>query len=206
MIRNCFWFSMHRPIVFCGPSGSGKSTLVTKMMQDFPDKFGFSVSHTTRNPRPGEIDGNHYHFTTKDKMQKAIAEGKFIETAVFSGNIYGTSRDSVDAVTNQGKVCVLDIDVQGVKQIKQTSFNPWFIFVEPPSLEELESRLRARNTESEDSLKQRLDTARQELIYGKTSNIFDLVITNDNLEHAYSILKKFLLENVLKASVSNGIG
>lgn len=97
----------HRPIVFCGPSGSGKSTLVNRMMQDFPEKFGFSVSHTTRKPRPGEEDGKHYHFTTKEKMQKAIGDGQFIETATFSGNMYGTSRKSVDAVTNEGKVIIV---------------------------------------------------------------------------------------------------
>lgn len=187
----------HRPLVFCGPSGSGKSTLVGKMMQVFPEKFGFSVSHTTRNPRTGEADGKHYHFTTKDEMEKAIKEGKFIESATFSGNLYGTSKKSVDTVTQEGKVCVLDIDVQGVKQIMKTTFKPWFIFVEPPSLEELESRLRARNTESEDSLKQRLKVAEEELIFGKTPGNFHLIITNDNLDHAFEQLKIFLMKYVL---------
>lgn len=187
----------NRPLVFCGPSGSGKSTLVSKMMKEFPDKFGFSVSHTTRKPRPGEVHTEHYHFITKEEMEKQISEGKFIETACFSGNLYGTSWEAVQAVANAGKVCVLDIDVQGVKQIKKTALNPWFIFVEPPSLEELESRLRGRNTESEESLQQRLSVAQEELAYGKTPGMFDLVITNDNLDHAYSTLKDFLTKNVL---------
>lgn len=93
-----------RPIVFCGPSGSGKSTLVTKLMKDFPNTFGFSVSHTTRKPREGELEGKHYHFTTKPEMQAAIDSGKFIESAVFTGNMYGTSKAAVEAVTNSGKV------------------------------------------------------------------------------------------------------
>lgn len=79
-----------RPLTICGPSGSGKSTLLKRLLEEYPDTFGFSVSHTTRNPRPGEEDGKHYHFTTKEDMQREIDEGKFIESAVFSNNIYGT--------------------------------------------------------------------------------------------------------------------
>lgn len=79
-----------RPLVLCGPSGSGKSTLLKKLFEEFPDTFGYSVSHTTRSPRPGEEDGKHYHFTTKDKMQKQIEQDEFLETATFSGNMYGT--------------------------------------------------------------------------------------------------------------------
>lgn len=94
----------NRPLVFCGPSGSGKSTLVSKMMKEFPDKFGFSVSHTTRKPRPGEVHTEHYHFITREEMEKQISDGKFIETACFSGNLYGTSWEAVQAVANAGKV------------------------------------------------------------------------------------------------------
>ncbi|XP_030748407.1 guanylate kinase isoform X2 [Sitophilus oryzae] len=166
----------HKLLVFCGPSGSGKSTLVNKMMLEYPDKFGFSVSHTTRNPRPGELN----------------------ETAVFSGNIYGTSKAAVEDVIHRGKVCVLDIDVQGVKQIKKSSYKPWYVFVAPPSLEELENRLRGRNTENEESLQQRLTVANEELVYGNTPGNFDLIIINNDLNHAYNALKGFLVQNVLK--------
>lgn len=79
-----------RPLVLCGPSGSGKSTLIKKLFEEFPDTFGYSISHTTRAPRPGEEDGKHYYFTTKDKMQKQIEQNEFLETATFSGNMYGT--------------------------------------------------------------------------------------------------------------------
>lgn len=158
-----------RPLVFFGPSGSGKSTLLKKILEDFPDKFGFSVSHTTRKPRSGEQNGVHYFFTEWETMKKDIEEGKFIEHAVYSGNHYGTSRAAVEAVQKAGKVCVLDIDVQGVKQIRNTNLNPWYVFVKPPSLEVLERRLRDRNTESEESLAQRLKVAAQEMEYGNNS-------------------------------------
>jgi guanylate kinase len=187
-----------RPLVLCGPSGSGKSTLLKKMMEDFPDRFGFSISHTTRKPRPGEVHGQHYHFTTMDEMRQAVADGKFIESATFCGNMYGTSKAAVDAVAQQGKVCVLDIDVQGVKQIKNTELNPLYVFIKPPSLEELKSRLTGRKTESEESLTHRLKVASEELEYGTVDN-FDFIVINDNLEGAYNQLKTFLENEVLKS-------
>lgn len=93
-----------KPLVFCGPSGSGKSTLLKRLIDDFPDTFGFSVSHTTRKPRPGETHGIHYHFISTEEMKAHINAGKFIETATFSGNMYGTSKAAVEAVQEMGKV------------------------------------------------------------------------------------------------------
>merc|ERR1711879_671348 len=98
-----------RPIVFAGPSGAGKSTLIKKLMTEFPSAFGFSVSHTTRKIRPSEVDGVNYHFVEREAMEKEIAEGKFIESAVYSGNMYGTSIKAVQDVVDSGKVCLLDI-------------------------------------------------------------------------------------------------
>lgn len=185
-----------RPVVFCGPSGSGKSTLVKKLMSEFPDKLGFSISHTTRKPRPGEVNGEHYHFTDKENMSNAIKDGKFIESATFSGNMYGTSKEAVEKVLEADKVCILDIDTQGVKQIKQSELKPWYIFIEPPSLQELEKRLRLRSTEDEESLQKRLKAAAEEINYGKTPGNFDVIILNDNLDVAYDILKSFFTKNV----------
>ncbi|KPJ16680.1 Guanylate kinase [Papilio machaon] len=156
-----------RPLVLCGPSGSGKSTLLKRLLKEFPDKFGFSVSHTTRAPRPGEKDGIHYHFTNKDDMLAAIEKGEFLETATFSGNMYGTSKKAVEHVRRTGRICVLDIEMEGVKQVKKTDLDPLLVFVMPPSIEELERRLRARNTEQEDALKKRLETAKREIEFGK---------------------------------------
>ncbi|XP_030029395.1 guanylate kinase isoform X2 [Manduca sexta] len=185
-----------RPLVLCGPSGSGKSTLLKRLLKEFPDKFGFSVSHTTRGPRPGEKDGVHYHFTNKTDMTAAIERGEFIESATFSGNMYGTSKQAVNDVRRTGKICVLDIDIEGVKQIKHTDLDPLLVFVMPPSVNELERRLRARNTENEDTLKKRLDTARREISFGEEPGNFHITILNDNLDKAYSDLREFISQNI----------
>lgn len=181
-----------RPLVICGPSGSGKSTLLKRLFQEFPDKFGFSVSHTTRTPRHGEEHGNHYYFTNKEEMQKQIDRGEFLETAVFSGNLYGTSKYAVEEVQRTGKICVLDIEIEGVKQIKNSSLNPLYVFIKPPSISELEQRLKKRKTETEESLQQRLNRAKIELEYGEQSGNFDIVIMNDNLDEAYKKLHSFI--------------
>lgn len=156
-----------RPLVLCGPSGSGKGTLLNKLLQEYPDHFGFSVSHTTRKPRPKEIDGKHYHFTTKEIMEADIKAGKFIETATFSGNMYGTSKAAVEEVQKNGKICILEIEIEGAKQVKKTNLNAFFVFIKPPSIEELKKRLEKRNTESKESLDMRLNTAIKEIEYGK---------------------------------------
>lgn len=185
-----------RPLVMCGPSGSGKSTLLQRLLAEHPTKFGFSVSHTTRNPRPGEEDGIHYHFTDKITIQDAIGRGEFIESAVYGGNTYGTSRCSVQKVLDDGKVCVLDIDIQGAEQVKNTDMNPLMIFVKPPSLDELERRLRGRNTETEDSLAIRLKAAQNEMDYGLAPGNFHYIITNEDVESAYNELKEIIFREV----------
>ncbi|KAM3967456.1 guanylate kinase isoform 1-T1 [Aphomia sociella] len=185
-----------RPLVLCGPSGSGKSTLLKRLLKEFPDKFGFSVSHTTRGPRPGEKDGVHYHFTNKDDMVASVERGEFIETATFSGNMYGTSKRAVDDVRRTGKICVLDIEIEGVKQVKRTDLNPLLVFVMPPSIEELERRLRARNTEHDEALKKRLETAIREIEFGQQPGNFHIIILNDNLDKAYSELREFITQNM----------
>lgn len=186
-----------RPVVFCGPSGSGKSTLLKRLFKEFPRTFGFSVSHTTRKPRPGEEDGVHYNFVSHEEMKAAIERGEFIETAVFSGNTYGTSKKAIEKVQQDGKVCVLDIEIEGVKQVKNSHFNAIYIFIQPPSIEELEKRLRLRNTETEESLRKRLNTARQELVYGLQPGNFDVIIQNHNLKQAYHELRDFILAQLL---------
>ncbi|XP_061708714.1 guanylate kinase isoform X1 [Cydia pomonella] len=185
-----------RPLVLCGPSGSGKSTLLKRLLKEFPDKFGFSVSHTTRGPRPGEKNGVHYHFTTKDEMLAAIEKGEFLETATFSGNTYGTSKRAVEDVRRTGKICVLDIEIEGVKQVKRSDLDPLLVFVMPPSIAELERRLRGRNTESDEALKLRLETARKEIEFGQEPGNFHIIIMNDNLDKAYSELREFIAQNV----------
>jgi guanylate kinase len=165
-----------------------------KLTAEFKDSFGFSVSHTTRAPRPGETDGVEYHFVTRDTMEQLVREGGFLEHAVFSGNMYGTSCAAVGKVAESGKICILDIDVQGVKLIKQSDLEaPSYVFIKPPSREALEKRLRARRTESEDSLAKRLAAADAEMEYGETPGNFDIIIVNDDLEKAYQELRTFML-------------
>lgn len=183
---------MVRPIVLSGPSGAGKSTLLKKLLADYPGKFGFSISHTTRQPRAGETDGVQYHFTTIPKFEQLIADKKFIEWAKFGGNFYGTTIQAVENVSKEGQVCILDIDMQGVKSVKNTSLNAAFIFVAPPSMEDLRKRLEGRGSETSESLEKRLAHSHGEMAYSKEPGSYDLVIVNDNLENAYQQLKTFL--------------
>jgi len=196
-------------LVLCGPSGSGKSTLLKKLMGEFDNKFGFSTSHTTRSPRPGEKNGVEYHFVTRDEMQKAIQNGEFIEYAEFSGNMYGTSKRSVSDVLASRRICILDIDVQGVKQLKQIpdfQSKQRLVFINPPSIEALKSRLSGRGTETEESLSKRLAVAQAEMDYGNSPGNFDVVIVNDNVDEAYSKLREFILPDVTKMEEEGGSG
>jgi len=185
-----------RPLVICGPSGSGKSTILKRLFDEFPDTFGFSVSHTTRKPRAGEQDGVHYNFVTRDQMKKAIDNDEFIEYAEFGGNIYGTSKEAVRVIQATGKVCVLDIEPQGVEQIKKTDLNPILVYNNPPSLKELERRLRKRNSETEESLKIRLEAAKKEIEYGLTPGNFHKIIQNDDIDRAYKEFRDFIVEQL----------
>lgn len=183
---------MPRPVVISGPSGTGKSTLLKKLFAEFPDKFGFSISNTTRSPRAGEQDGVDYHFTTVDDFKKLIDEEKFIEWAQFSGNYYGTSIKAVDDVAKQNKICLLDIDMQGVKSVKKCGIDARFLFLSPPSIDSLRERLVGRGTETEDSIAKRIAAASAELEYAKTG-AHDKIIVNDDLDKAYSEFKEFIL-------------
>ncbi|XP_030583427.1 guanylate kinase 1b isoform X1 [Archocentrus centrarchus] len=229
-----------RPVVLSGPSGAGKSTLLKRLMKEHEGVFGFSVSHTTRNPRPGEKDGKglnklpmllgatllpvadilssediemstslscpnesettdeDYHFTTKEAMQDGIDNGEFIENAEFSGNMYGTSKAAIEDVRAKNLICILDVDIQGVKRIKETDLDPIYISIQPPSMEVLEKRLRDRQTETEESLQTRLEAARIDMELSKEPGVFDVVIINDDLEKAYEELKEILDEEIKK--------
>lgn len=173
-----------KPIIFCGPSGAGKGTLINILFEKFQGKLGFSVSHTTRQPRQGEEDGVHYNFTSVDAMKQEIADDKFIEYAEVHGNYYGTSVESVEKVSRSGKICVLDIDVQGVQKVKESNLDAICVFVAPPSMEALEARLRGRGTEKEEDIQKRLNNASGEMEYGQTEGNFDRYLINDDLDRA----------------------
>uniref|UniRef100_A0A8C4GKT1 Guanylate kinase n=1 Tax=Dicentrarchus labrax TaxID=13489 RepID=A0A8C4GKT1_DICLA len=209
-----------RPVVLSGPSGAGKSTLMKRLMKDHEDVFGFSVSRTfvcqlvlglNKLPMllgatllPVALDSLYmlrladYHFTTKEAMQEGIDNGDFIENAEFSGNMYGTSKAAIEDVQAQNLICILDVDIQGVKRIKETDLNPIYISIQPPSMEILEKRLRDRQTETEESLQKRLEAARIDMELSKEPGVFDVVIINDDLERAYEELKDILNEEIQK--------
>ncbi|KAF6259164.1 P-loop containing nucleoside triphosphate hydrolase protein [Scenedesmus sp. NREL 46B-D3] len=186
------------PIVICGPSGVGKGTLIGKLMGQHPDSFGFSVSHTTRGPRPGEQNGAHYYFTDTHAMSAQVAQGMFLEHAQVHGNMYGTSLAAVARVSSEGKHCVLDIDVQGAQQVRASALGDrcLFIFVAPPSEQELERRLRNRGTETEDKVLQRLANATSEIAKAQEPGLFHHTLVNGDLEQAYMQLQQLLNSHV----------
>ncbi|KAI0911021.1 guanylate kinase [Ustulina deusta] len=186
-----------RPLVISGPSGVGKGTLIRRLFESHPDTFTLSVSHTTRAPRPGEAHGVDYFYIEMAEFEDLIAADGFVEHARFGSNRYGTSKATIEEQTAKGKVVVLDIEMEGVKQIRKTSIDARFIFVKPPTFEELEKRLRGRGTEDETSITKRLDQAKKELEYADTPGVHDIIIVNDNLDAAYKELEDYVYKPVV---------
>lgn len=182
-------------IVFAGPSGVGKSTLIQALMDEYPGRFSFSVSHTTREKREGEVNGVDYNFVSTDEFERMIKAEKFVEYAQVHGWYYGTSYESVSNVLSSGGTCVLDLDVQGIETLRKSENLDWdarFVWVAPPSVDALRERLVSRGTETEETLKARIDTATRELAYAATNNVFDLIVVNDRFDDAYEELKDFI--------------
>ncbi|WFD30510.1 guanylate kinase [Malassezia sp. CBS 17886] len=186
--------TIQRPLVLCGPSGVGKSTVLARLFSEFPNEYGFSVSHTTRQMRPGEVDGVSYHFVTRPVFAGLVDEGAFLEHAEFGGNLYGTTAKAVQTVSEKdGGRCraILDIDSQGVKLIKahHAYLDPVFLFLSPPAYGVLQQRLEGRSTDSPEAIARRLQMALCELQYAREPGSFDYVIVNEDLDHAYTLLR-----------------
>jgi guanylate kinase len=164
------------------------------LQEQFPSYFGFSVSHTTRNPREGEVDGVQYNFVTPEDMTKEIEQGKFMEYACVHTNYYGTSFAAIEKIQAEGRICILDIDIQGVESVKRSGLPSTYVFISPPSIEELEKRLRGRNSESNDKINIRLDNARGEMEYGMVEGNFNAVVVNDNLDNSFNDILTLLSE------------
>ncbi len=177
-------------LVVSAPSGCGKTTMLEKVMTDLPGLV-FSVSHTTREPRPGEEDGRDYHFVSHEQFKEIRDQqpSGFLEWAEVHGNCYGTSRQDVEARLAEGMDVVLDIDIQGAEQICQNA-SPVTIFIAPPSLSELERRLRGRGTESEESLAVRLANAEKEM---QAADAYTYLIVNDQLDDAIQALRAVII-------------
>ena len=181
--------------IFSAPSGSGKTTILKPILERMKDKFSFSISATTRPAREGEKDGVDYYFITPEKMREHIEKGDFIEwEEVYQGKYYGTFKSELDRIWNQGKFVIFDIDVKGGVNIKKIlQQQACSIFIMPPSIEELEKRLRNRNTESEETLKERLSRAKMEI---SLSENFDYVVCNDDLNTAIAMIEEIIAQQM----------
>jgi len=176
-----------RMVVISGPSGSGKSTICKRLMQDI--RVVFSVSATTRAKRPGEVDGREYHFLTKEEFKRRVERGEFLEHAEVYGNMYGTLRAPMQKVLAEGKIYLLEIDVQGANQLRALGEPGTYIFIAPPDSEELRRRLAQRGTETPEMLERRLHKAEDEL---RERAKYDHVVTNDELERAVGEIRKLI--------------
>ena len=179
-------------IILSGPSGVGKGTIRKYFEKDERLNLAYSTSMTTRKPRAGEVDGKDYFFSTREDFEKAIQEGGLLEWAEFVGNYYGTPLKEVNRLRDEGKNVLLEIEVQGAIQVQEKCPDAVSIFIIPPSMEELERRIRGRRTESEDIVKERLDKARKEI---QTKDEYKYVVENDDVHLAKDKIAKIIKEH-----------
>lgn len=188
--------------IVSAPSGAGKSSLISALLSRFngDDSLRLSISHTTRAPRPGEVDHVAYHFVSEDEFKALIARGAFYEYADVFGHYYGTSREIVEQWVSEGRDVLFDIDWQGARQIRRISPEARSIFIIPPSLEELRRRLNSRGQDSEEVINGRMDKALREISHYSE---YDHVIINDDFDTALNELRSIILaardETALKA-------
>lgn len=171
-------------LVVSGPSGSGKTTICKRLLED--PRVHFSVSATTRSPRPGEVDGRDYHFLTRERFRELMARGAFIEHAEVYGNMYGTLREPMQAALDRGQVYLLEIDVQGALQLKALGEPGIYVFIAPPDFDELRRRLVARKTESPEVLERRLAKAEDEW---RERTKYDHIVVNDRVDDAVAKIR-----------------
>ncbi len=176
------------------PSGTGKTTLCRKVLEELGD-ITFSVSHTTRPPRTGEMEGRDYFFVDEATFKEMISKGEFIEWAKVHGNYYGTSRENVLSILKNGKDVFLDIDVQGARQVREYFPKAVLIFILPPSWQELESRLRGRKSDDEATIAKRLKNARQEIA---AISEYDYAVVNDDIDTAKEQLISIIVAQRLR--------
>ncbi len=184
-----------RLIVVSGPSGAGKSTLIKASLQAVPE-LAYSVSATTRGPRPGEVDGRDYIFLAREEFERWIEDGRFLEWAEYSGNLYGTPEQKVEEFLEEGKSVILELELQGARQVQMKRPDAVMVFVRAPSLEETRRRLAGRATETEEALESRLATAVGEVA---ARDEFDHEVINEEIEKA----RKDMIEK-MESIVSGG--
>ncbi|MBO5090994.1 MAG: guanylate kinase [Clostridia bacterium] len=194
--------------IVSGPAGSGKGTVVNELIAKHPS-LTLSISATTRQPRPGEVDGVHYHFISKEEFEQRINDGKMLEYATYSGNYYGTPQKEVEEAMREGKDVILEIEVAGAMQIKEKIKDSVAIMLTPPSRDVLEARLRGRGTETEDVIKWRLERAKEELSLmpqydysvinedNKSDECAEMIYTIIKAEHQRTIYTSQIIEKFI---------
>lgn len=175
-------------IVFTGPSGVGKGTVLRALLGRHPE-LHLSISATTRSPRSGEVDKQHYYFLTRSQFETMVAEGEFLEWAEFAGNLYGTPRQPLLDRIAQGERVILEIELEGARQVRKTAPDALQIFIAPPSIEELEVRIRKRGQDSDEAIARRLERAQVEIA---SAHEFDVQIMNDDFDTAVTMLEDVL--------------
>lgn len=183
-------------IVYSGVSGVGKGTILDFLMPMEELNLVYSVSMTTRAPRPGEVDGVNYFFVDKKRFLEAVKNGELLEHARFVGNDYGTPLAYVEKMRNEGKNVILEIEIRGAKQVLEKCPDALSIYIVPPSIEELEKRLRARNSEDEETILKRISKAREEL---KDIDFYEHIVCNDDIEKAVQEIRQIILDEINKA-------
>jgi guanylate kinase len=180
--------------IVAAPSGAGKSSLVNALLERERD-IVLSISHTTRPPRPGDVDGEHYHFVNRGVFERLIADNAFLEHAEVFGNLYGTSRAAVEPLLAQGRDVLLEIDWQGARQVRKVKPDSVSIFILPPSREELERRLRTRAADSAVTIARRLAESRDEIAH---AGDFDYIVVNDEFADALADLRAIVTTRRLR--------
>jgi guanylate kinase len=187
-----------RLIVVSGPSGAGKSTLIRAALEAV-DELAYSVSATTRRPREGEVDGRDYIFLSREEFEKWISEGRFLEWAEYSGNLYGTPEQRVEELLDSGLSVILEIELQGARAVRQKRSDALMIFVRAPSLEETRKRLEGRATEDSEAMEARMTTALTEV---SAMDEFDYEVVNDDRERAREDMIR-TIENVVEGGAED---
>ncbi len=182
-------------IVFSGVSGVGKGTILSKLMPMEGLQLAYSVSMTTRAPREGEVDGVNYFFVSKKRFLEAVKKGELLEHARFVGNDYGTPKAYVQQMREEGKNVLLEIEINGAKQVMEKCPDALSIYIVPPSIEELERRLRERSTEDEETILKRISKAKKELL---DIDFYEHVVCNDDLDTAVQEIREIILKEMNK--------